>query len=463
MLMKPKHMTYSAVGLRAAATAACLNFLLLFASLAVHGDEAPSPAVRLKGPFGDNMVIQRDRPIRVLGSADPGAKVTVTFAGSKKSVVADENGDWKVVLEASKANPKPQDMQINDITLSNILIGDVWHGSGQSNMEMTLGRTEDGESAGAGANFPRIRFLHVPQKKVHTRQDEVDAVWKVCSPESAPGFSAVLYYFGRTVHREVDVPIGLIDTSVSGSCIDPYFVGSWIRYNGMIHPLTEFGIKGFLWYQGESNVKNGLGYFRDQKQLVEGWRKAWGDDNLPFYFVQLAPLSGNFYPPGSLPVFWEAQAKSLAIPNTGMVVITDLVPDITALHPVKKQHVGERLARWALVKDYGKKMVYSGPLYKSMKLQGDRIVLSFAHTGSGLTSRDGKPLNEFQVAGTDGHYVAAKAKVSGNTVVVWAETVKNPKKVRFGWRKTAHPNLINKEGLPASPFHTDGWQGATGE
>lgn len=435
---------------------------LIVAATTVVAEEQKAQ-VRLPSVLGNNMVVQRDKPITIWGWAGTGETVNVSFAGRQKSAIADDQGNWKVVLDAQRANSEPQEMRVNTITVTNILIGDVWHGSGQSNMEMGLGRTEHGTEDGATADFPAIRFFHVTQKKDHELQMDTDSRWVQCSPATAPGASAVQYYFGRALHRELGVPIGLIDTSVSGSCIDPYFVGSWIRYNAMIHPLIRFPIKGFLWYQGESNGKDGLHYFNHQKRLIEEWRGAWQDDALPFYFVQLAPLSGGLYGPGKLPLMWEAQAKSLSLPRTGMVVITDLVPDITDLHPKPKREIGVRLARWALAKDYGKEIVYSGPLYKSMKVTGSKVVLSFAHTGSGLASRDGKPLNEFQVAGADGQYVDAEATVSGDTVVVQAVAVKDPRHVRFGWHNTANPNLMNKEGLSASPFHTDGWQGATGE
>jgi len=195
--------------------------------------------------------------------------------------------------------------------------------------------------------------------------------------------------------------------------------------------------------------------------LIEGWRKVWGYE-FPFYFVQLAPWSG--YGPGSLPPLWEAQVASLKIPGTGMAVTTDIVHNIGDIHPRNKFEVGNRLALWALAKDYGKKdLVYSGPLYKAMKVEGDKIQLSFAHVGGGLKSRDGKPLTEFEIAGADGNFVPAEATIDGDTVVVQGKDVAAPAQARFGWRNVANPNLINKEGLPASPFQTNDWQGGTGE
>jgi sialate O-acetylesterase len=232
-------------------------------------------------------------------------------------------------------------------------------------------------------------------------------------------------------------------------------------YNGMIAPVKPFAIRGAIWYQGESNVRIGLAYADKKKALIEGWRKVWGCD-FPFYFVQLAPFAG--YGPGALPPLWEAQVASLKIPNTGMAVTTDLVHNIGDIHPNNKIDVGNRLALWALAKEYGKKeLVYSGPLYKSMKVEGNKIRFSFAHVGGGLKSRDGKPLSEFQIAGADGKFVPAEAMIDGDTVVVEAKEVAAPTQARFGWRNEANPNLINKEGLLASPFQSNNWQGGTGE
>ena len=258
--------------------------------------------------------------------------------------------------------------------------------------------------------------------------------------------------------------MGLINSSWGGSAIEPWTVtekSSGGMYNGMIAPVKPFAIRGAIWYQGESNVGNGLKYCGKMKALIQGWRKVWGYD-FPFYFVQLAPFAG--YGQGSLPPLWEAQAASLKIPGTGMAVTTDIVHNIGDIHPRNKIDVGNRLALWALAKEYGKKdIVYSGPLYKAMKVEGDKIRLSFAHVGGGLKSRDGKPLTEFEIAGADGKFVAGRATIDGDTVVVAATGVASPVQVRFGWRNVANPNLVNQAGLPASPFHTSGWQGGTGE
>ncbi len=260
------------------------------------------------------------------------------------------------------------------------------------------------------------------------------------------------------------MPVGLINSSWGGSPIEPWTVtqkSSGGMHNGMIAPLQPFAIRGVIWYQGESNMGQGLAYREKQEALINGWRRVWGAD-MPFYFVQIAPFAG--YGARPLALLWEGQAATLKIPHTGMVVITDLVDNIRDIHPGNKHDVGNRLALWALAKTYGKSgIVYSGPLYKSMSIEGDKVRLRFAHAAKGLRSRDGKPLSEFEIAGADGKFVPAKATIDGDTVVVQADGVASPTQVRFGWRNVANPNLMNSEGLPASPFRMENWQGGTGE
>jgi len=427
--------------------------------------------VRLPAVIGSQMVVQRDVPLPIWGWAEPGEEVTVTLGDNKATAKADADGDWRVTLKPVKADGKAHKLTVsgkNAIVLEDILIGEVWVGSGQSNMEWHLRNTQGAPEAIAAAKHPRIRLFHVPKVQKPQPDKDVNAAWMTCTPETVPTFSAVLYYFGLKLHEELDVPVGLINSSWGGSPIEPWTItdkGSGGMYNGMIAPLQPFPARGAIWYQGETNVlhKNGLAYHGKMKALIEGWRKTWNNDKLSFYFVQIAPWSGR-YEPGHLPALWEAQVATLKIPGTGMVVTTDLVDNLGDIHPRNKLDVGNRLARWALAKDYGKKdLVYSGPLYKSMQVEGNKVRLAFAHVGGGLASRDGKPLSEFQVAGSDGKYVPATAKIDGETVVVQADAVAAPTQVRFGWHKVAIPNLVNKEGLPASPFQTKDWQGGTGE
>jgi sialate O-acetylesterase len=432
--------------------------------------------VKVPTIFSDNMVLQRDVPLRVWGQAAAGEKVTVSIGDASASTTADEKGAWAVKLPAMKYTPNQTGVTMtikaaNTITVKNILIGEVWIGSGQSNMEFELQGSIQGKQAIAAADLPNIRLYHVPRTKNWYPKKDVDAAWKVCSPEMSPKFSAVLYYFGKRLHDELKVPIGLINASWGGTAIEPWTATNekrthvGIYYNGMIAPLQPFAIRGVAWYQGETNVfaSNGFKYYDKTKHLIESWRKTFQNDKLSFHMVQLAPWGGR-YGRGQLPALWEAQVASLKIPDTGLVVTTDLVDDIKDIHPRNKLPVGNRLALWALAKDYGRKdLVYSGPLYKSMKIEGDKIRVSFAHVGGGLLARDNKELNEFQIAAADGKFVAAKAVIDGQTVLVSAEGVAAPTNVRFGWRSIANPNLMNQAELPASPFKTDDWQGFTGQ
>lgn len=445
----------------------------LFATFALIDAPTLRADVRLPSVLNSHMVLQRDIPIPVWGRADAGEKVTVSIGNASVKATADADGKWKVSLPAMKADGKAHILTVagkNTVTLDDILIGEVWVGSGQSNMEWQLRSTMGATDAIAAAKHPNIRLFHVKkvQKPAPADDVEVTAHWTACTPESVPAFSGVLYYFGRKLHEEIDVPVGLINSSWGGSPIEPWTVtdeSSGGMYNGMIAPLMPFGVRGAIWYQGETNVirKNGLAYYDKTKDLIEGWRKNWNSE-LPFYFVQIAPWSGARYEPGQLPSLWEGQTASLKIPRTGMAVTTDLVDNIADIHPRNKLDVGNRLARWALAKTYGKKdVVYSGPLYKSMKVDGKSIRVEFAHAAGGLKARDDAALSEFQIAGEDGKFVAAEAKIDGGSVVVSSAGITEPKHVRFGWHKLANPNLVNSEGLPASPFQTDNWQGGTGE
>jgi sialate O-acetylesterase len=426
--------------------------------------------VELPHILGDRMVLQRDRPLPVWGWADPGEEVAVQFGDTAMKTRADAKGAWSVKLPPREASGTGRTLTVsgkNKIELRDVLVGEVWVGSGQSNMEWPLEKCRDHKEAIAAADRPMVRLFQVPRVKAEKPAKDVKAEWEVCTPKTVGRFSGVLYYFGLRLHQELGVPVGLVNSSWGGSAIEPWTPAeekSGEMYNGMIAPLQPFAVRGVVWYQGETNVlnKDGLKYRDKMEALIKGWRRTWGRD-LPFYFVQIAPWSGS-YGPGELPALWEAQVASLKIPGTGMVVTTDLVDDIRDIHPTDKKDVGNRLALWALAKDYGKKdLVYSGPLFKSMKVEGDKVRLQFAHVGGGLASRDGKPLSEFEVAGSDGKFVPAEAGIDGDTVVVRAKGVAAPTQVRFGWHTVANPNLMNKEGLPASPFQTNNWQGGTGE
>ncbi|MDG1894190.1 MAG: sialate O-acetylesterase [Fuerstiella sp.] len=443
-------------------------FSLLAASFintcAVRGD------VKLPAVLDSHMVVQRDQPVRIWGWAEAGEEVTVTLAEETQKTVADGAGRWLVELKAQEADGKPRQIRVvgkNTIDLEDVLVGEVWIGSGQSNMEWQLKNTTGSAEAIAAADHADVRLFHVPKVQADKIADDVNAKWKACTPENVPTFSAVLYYFGKRLHDDLNVPIGLINSSWGGSPIEPWTIkggNSGGMYNGMIAPLTNVAVKGAIWYQGETNVirKNKLTYADKMKDLIEGWRKEFRNDELAFHFVQIAPWSGERYEPGQLPALWEAQVATLKIPHTGMAVTTDLVDNIADIHPRNKLDVGNRLALWALAGTYGRRgMTYSGPLYKSLKIDGSTARLTFAHA-DGMNSRDGNPLREFQIAGESGEFVDATAEIDGNVIVVSAESVATPTQVRFGWHKLANPNLINGAGLPASPFQTDNWRGGTG-
>ena len=432
---------------------------------------AATAEVQLPKIFASHMVMQRDTAQRVWGTADPGEKVTVSFGNHQSKTTADDAGNWLAKLPPLKADGKQHKLTVegsNKIVLEDILVGDVWIGSGQSNMEWKLSKTDNAKEFIAAAKHPNIRLFHIPKLKTQKPAQDVKASWKTCTPENIPNFSAVLYHFGKNIQQDQQIPIGLINSSWGGSPIEPWTVtskSSGKMYNGMIAPIIQFPVTGTIWYQGETNVinKNGLAYYDKKKDLIEGWRNAFQNKDMPFYFVQIAPWGNARYATGELPALWEAQCATLKLPHTGMAVTTDLVSNLKDIHPRNKHDVGDRLSRWALAKHYGKKnLVYSGPLYKAMKTEGKSIRISFAHADS-LKSRDGNPLSEFTIAGADGKFVDAVAKIDGKSVLVSAATITAPTQVRFGWHRSTNPNLVNAEGLPASPFQTKNWTGATGE
>ncbi|MBT4865734.1 MAG: sialate O-acetylesterase [Planctomycetaceae bacterium] len=444
--------------------------LCMFVAVSLSCVAAAQADVTLPKIFGSNMVLQQGQPIKVWGWADAGESVSVEFDGQTATAVADAKGNWRIELPAKQADGKTHTLTVsgeNEIALKNILIGEVWLGSGQSNMAWTVKGANDSAKEIAAAKHPQLRLFLVPRAKSATpAKDITGGAWQECSPNSVPGFSATAYFFARELQQKLGVPVGIIASSWGGTRIEPWTPKNGtnaVLYNGMIHPLAPFSLRGVIWYQGESNVLSlaGLKYHDMKKQLIEDWRAAWKNDSLSFYYVHIAPWGGR-YAAGELPKLWEAQSKSLSLPHTGMAVITDAVDNINDIHPKSKQVVGKRLALWALAKNYEQDIVYSGPLYKSMKVEANKIRIEFSHA-AGLASRDDKALSEFTIAAADGKFVPAKATIDGNTVLVEAEGIAAPKHVRFGWHKTCDPNLVNKAGLPAAPFHTDDWQGSRGK
>ncbi len=463
--------------------------------------------------FGDHMVLQSGQSVPVWGWAGPGETVTVSFASQKKQATAANDGRWEVQLDPLTISAQPAELTVTgaeSVTIKDVLVGEVWLCSGQSNMQKPLGTwrgqpipTVNYEQELAAAKYPIIRLMKVkrsdsekPANDFETRsrpgEDYPWKGWVACSPESLDEskFSAVGYYFARKLFQELKVPIGMIEASAGGTHIEAWtpaagfaddptladfvkaavtpkvkFRGTTIStlYNGMIHPMVPFSLRGVLWYQGESNLIEGDGaiYANKMTTLIKSWRAVWKRE-LPFYFVQLPPLiysarTNPSHTPTDLPLFREAQETALELPSTGMVVTTD-VGDLKNMHPPRKKEVGERLALWALSKDYGRTGVeYSGPEYRqgSIELQGSKAVLHFDHVGKGLVSSDEQALNSFMVAGDDGVFFPAKAEISNDTIVITSPQVANPRLVRFAWDEAATPNLFNRDGLPAIPFRTD--------
>jgi len=475
-----------------------LSFLL---SLALVVSSGLSAKVILPKVIGHNMVLQRNKPVPVWGTADRGEKVTVSFAGQTKTTVAGDSGKWMVKLSPMKASEEAREMVItgkNTIVLKNILVGEVWLCSGQSNMEYAMRKNSKLQNTVRGAHpaeddlltasNPNIRLFLVRRK--YMSPDSTHAGWNaaVATEASLKDFSAVGYFYAKELYAKLHVPIGMISSAVPGSRIEPWIEadkmnvspkmkdGSVLKtlsadggdpgkfYTTMIQPLIPFALKGFLWYQGESAcfLNETVRYAYKQKALMESWRSDWNEPNAPFYFVQIAPYTYSGakdvrpHTVENLPEFWESQALLLKLPETGMVTITDLVDSIVDLHPGYKWEVGRRLSLLALNKTYGmKNVVCFGPSYKSMKIAGNAIEVTFDHTGNGLISRDGKALTWFSVAGAEGKFYPATAEIKGNKVIVSSPDVPQPVNVRFAWNEAAQSNFINQEGLPAVPFRSD--------
>ena len=451
--------------------------------------------VKLPNVFGSHMVLQQEQPIRIFGWADAGEEVTVELAGKSTKTKAGSDGSWRVELPAMKADGKSHTLTVsgaNKIELTDILLGEVWICSGQSNMEWSVKASMNAQEEIAAANHPNIRLYNV-QGHISRPEPQNDAPgkWQACAPNTVAGFSAVGYYFGRKLNQDLKVPVGLIGSNWGGTRIEPWtptvgfeavpelkgkpLKGATGIYNGMIHPLKPISVRGAIWYQGESNGGEGESYYHKMQALIQGWRNVFENDKLAFGFVQLA----DFRKPNTNPAGgdgWaklrEAQRKTLTVPHTGMAVITD-IGAAGDIHPRNKQDVGDRLARWAEADVYGKKdVVGSGPLFKDLQIDGNKAVLSFEHIGGGLIVgkkdrnkplsdveelKDGK-LAHFAVAGEDKQWHWADAVIDGDQVVVTSAKVAKPLAVRYAYATNpAGANLYNKAGLPASPFRTDSW------
>lgn len=423
--------------------------------------------------FTDNMVLQHGIKAPVWGTADDGEEVTVRIQDREVKTTA-KDGKWSVALDDLKAGG-PYELTIagkNRVTLKNVLVGEVWVCSGQSNMEWPVQASADPDKVKAGSANPKIRLFTVQRNNAAEPTTDIKTTgWQECGPQTVPGFSAVGYHFGKHLQKALDVPVGLIHTSWGGTpaeawtspkalAADPHLAGmaktGGRLYNGMIYPLQPFAIKGAIWYQGESNAGRAYQYRTLFPTMIKDWRATWGQGDFPFLFVQLAPFMDIKKEP--MESAWaelrEAQLLTTKIvKNTGMAVITDVGAE-KDIHPKQKEPVGQRLAVAAEAIAYGKKVVYSGPIYESLKVDGNKAVLRFQHVGGGLEARGG-PLTGFTVCGDDKVFVNAEAEIRDDTVVVWSDKVAKPVAVRFGWANFPVVNLWNKDGLPASPFRTD--------
>jgi sialate O-acetylesterase len=438
--------------------------------------------VRLPSVISDNMVLQQNSSVKLWGWANPAEKVfiTATWNNNTDSTKTNGAGKWQIMIQTPSAGG-PYTITIrgnNTIVLKNVLVGEVWIASGQSNMEMNYGWGLPQMKADLpGAYNANIRFFNIPKTTAEAPQEDVRASWVVCDSNTVKSFSAVAYYFGKKLNAELNVPVGLIGASWGGTPAEVWTPaevvntdqtlsdaakkltpsGNWpitpgYTYNGMIAPLTDYSIAGAIWYQGESNTGTASTYHPLFSSMIQAWRKKWKKE-FPFYYVQLAPYAyGN---KNIAALLREAQTKTLQLPHTGMAVINDLPVDTSDIHPKDKRSVGYRLANIALADIYNRNIPAKSPLYKSMTVDKNQIILS-SNNASTLTQQ-GKTVTGFFIAGNDGSFYPAQAKIVGNTVVVWNEQVPQPAAVRYAFSNTAIGNVFSREGLPLAPFRTDNW------
>lgn len=488
--------------------------------------------VSLPSLFSDHMVLQQQAAIPVWGWADPGEGITVALGDQKQATTAGSDGKWCVKLSACEAGG-PLTLVVkgkNTIQVADVLVGETWLCSGQSNMAMSVASSANFPDEQAAAKHPQLRMFTVNRATAETPQEKCQGSWQVCTPDTVGSFSATAYFFGRELHRQLKVPVGLINSSWGGTPVQAWTcltaqqavpelkpvldnfeqqiknynadvakqryekqLAAWKEqvkrakeankdaprrpqmqgdprqsphrpaslYNGMIEPLAPYALRGAIWYQGESNAGGATAnlYGLQLATMIGNWRQRWGQGDFPFEWVQLP----NFRTPQKEPVEtsgWvivqEQMLKTLSVPNTGMAITID-VGEANDIHPKNKQDVGKRLALWALGTTYGKQLVYSGPLYKSMSQADGKISLRFEHVGEGLRAKSEK-LTSFAIAGEDRKFVFADAKIVGtDTVVVSSADVAKPVAVRYAWAVNPEASLFNCAGLPASPFRTDNW------
>ncbi len=471
--------------------------------------------------FCDHAVLQREMPVPVWGTSDPAATVVVSFAGHRAEATADANGRWKATLPVLNASAHPSEMTVQSgestLVIRDILVGDLWLCSGQSNMSFALNRANDAEREISSAAHPLIRLFDVPRVPAESPRRTVNAKWTACTPETVKMFSAVAYFFGRDLSEVLKVPIGLIHSGYGGTVAqnwvprsvleDPRFnkvleldrervaklpeamaayrkaLNDWETssperraatsrpnepagiahkggpahlYNGMIAPLVPYAVRGVLWYQGESNRRDSAHYRQLLPELINGWRREWKQPRLPFIIVQIA----NYMPPEGEPKqrsIWaeirEVQRQVSLTVDDAPLVVTIDLGDSKDLHPKNKQDVGKRAALQAMSKVYGQSITADGPILDSFEINGDTVELSFKSAGKLELRGEG----QFTVAGSDRVFHPAVAKIENRRIIVKSDRVTQPLAVRYAWSADPRATLYNSDGLPASPFRTDDW------
>jgi len=481
--------------------------------------------VTLAPLFSDHVVLQREKPLPVWGRADPGEHVTVKFGEQEVGATAAPDGRWLVVLDAIPASSTPAELTVsgkNTLHVADVLVGDVWLCSGQSNMEFPVSRAQNAEQEIASANYPLIRHNKIKQTVSSTPADSVEASWVTCSPATVGDFTAVGFFFARDLQPRLNIPIGLINSTWGGTPVEAWMsaaafasnpafsvvdqrwqqtladyprkkieydaaIAAWTvaeaaakgrnqkftqpkpqapqgpghsytpsgLFNGMINPLAPYALRGFLWYQGETNTSRPTEYAPLFATLIRTWRQHFGQADLPFFWVQLAGF--KYSDPFNLEsaLLREAQTNTLSLPATGQALTID-IGDKNDIHPRNKQEVGRRLALLARAKVYDMPVDFSGPVFAGFTHEGSALRVHFTHAGTGLTARD-KPLQSLQIAGADRRFYWATAKIDRDSILVSAKEVAAPVAVRYAWFNAPEANLYNGAGLPAAPFRSDDW------
>jgi sialate O-acetylesterase len=476
---------------------------LLLSLLVYAAFPAARADVSLNNMFGDHMVLQQGIKNKVWGKADPGEAVTVTLGSQSHSTTAAADGTWHVFLDPVAEYGGPHTLTVkgkNTVTFSDVLIGEVWVCAGQSNMRWSVNKANDPDLEKAAAKFPGIRFVSVPNVGTQEPQWNFNGTWEACTPETVGGFSAVGYFFGRQLHQTLGVPVGLINNGWGGSAADAWVKRDklaahprlkaihdrWVKmetaekpddnqmrgqqrpgniHAGVLTPSIGYGIRGAIWYQGEANSGRAHQYRDLFPFMIASWREEWGLGDFPFYWVQLADFQKEKAEPGDSA--WaelrEAQTMTMkAVPNGGEAVIIDL-GEGKDIHPMKKQDVAKRLARWALAETYKLPgIACRSPRYKGMEKAGAKLVLSFDDVTGGWRPFDVAEPIGFTIAGADRKFVAAQAAIAKDgRVEVWSDAVSEPVAVRYAWADNPVCNMYSAAGLPLTPFRTDDFPGVT--